>query len=586
MPKRYLITSALPYINGVKHLGNLIGSMLPADVLSRFLRQSGEDVLFICGTDEHGTPAEIAAQEAGIPVEEYCSQMYALQKKIYEGFHIKFDYFGRTSSESNHELTTKIFKALFTNGYIEEKYINQYYSFEDQRFLPDRYVEGTCPYCGYEKARGDQCDGCGKLLNPEDLIKPYSSISHSTNIALQKTLHFFLNMPKLTFAVSAWINQQEQWSDIVKGIAKKWLNEGLISRCITRDLKWGIPVPLEWIEEQKAALSESSQTTPGHQETPQNKVFYVWFDAPNGYISITKDCFKQSNNPDEWKKWWLPENSEDVYYIEFMAKDNVPFHAVFWPSILIGTNLPFKKVDDIKGFHWLTYENGKFSTSQKRGIFSDTALELFPADYWRYYLLSNCPESADSDFNFKSFAAIINKDLADILGNFTNRTIALLKKYANLTINLTLTEETLNKALIEKCTAILHEISDHLSNRSFRQATAALRSLWVLGNEYITQQEPWHTLKTNPQEGEITLIHCIHLLRIFAIASYPFIPSTAHEIFKILQDDENLLATTPIQNSIDFQYFPSGHIIKETHCLFSKIDDAQVDQLTETFSGK
>jgi methionyl-tRNA synthetase len=567
MQKKYLITSALPYINGVKHLGNLIGSMLPADVFARFLRQEGHDVLYICGTDEHGTPAELAAQEADMPIEEYCAKMHEVQKQIYEGFEISFDYFGRTSSESNHALTTMIFQHLYDNGYIEEQYINQYYSPEDKRFLPDRYVEGECPHCGYDKARGDQCDKCGVLLDPEELIEPYSVISGSRNIALQQTQHFFLNMPLLEPQVADWVNNQRNWSDIVKGIARKWLMDGLKSRCISRDLKWGIKIPKKY---------QSDQT--------QEKVFYVWFDAPNGYISITQDWAKNLGNDDEWKKWWLPENADSVYYVEFMAKDNVPFHSVFWPAMLIGTKLPFKMVDDINGLNWLTYDKGKFSTSQKRGVFTDTALELFPADYWRYYLLAICPESADSDFTFDAFADTINKDLADTLGNFVSRTFALLNKYFDLKIPNTSKAAPIE--LEEKCKNILAEISACLTHRKFRQAVSWLKALWVVGNEYITEKEPWHVLKTDITFGGEILTHCVHLLRIFAIASAPFIPTIAKKIAEMLNIDWSTISVIPISQAYSFDYFPERHQLVDSGVLFPKIDSDTVAILTSKYSGE
>jgi methionyl-tRNA synthetase len=539
--------------------------MLPGDVFARYLRQEGHEVLYICGTDEHGTPAELAAQEAGLPVEEYCAKMYEVQKQSYERFDIAFDYFGRTSSPANHELTAMIFERLYENGYIEEKYIQQYYSHVDGRFLPDRYVEGVCPHCGYEKARGDQCDGCGTLLDPEELINPYSVISKSRDIALTQTQHFFLNIPKLESEVLAWVDQQDNWQDIVRGIAHKWIKEGLQSRCITRDLKWGIKVPSRY-----------------QKDKTQDKVFYVWFDAPNGYVSITKDWASASGDSESWKQWWLPEHSDDVFYVQFMAKDNVPFHTIFWPSMLIGTGLPFKKVDDIKGFNWLTYDKGKFSTSQKRGVFVDKALELFPADYWRYYLLANCPESADADFTFESFAATVNKDLADILGNFINRTWTLLKKYFDLKVP----PCSIGSAsdLEDTCKKITADISELLMARKFRQATNALRALWVVGNEYITENEPWRTLKTDPQEGGEVLAHCVHLLRTFAIASAPFIPHTSQKIAEMLNIEN--VANTPISDSVCFDYFKEGHALRDSGVFFEKIDEEKVKALTEKYRGK
>lgn len=560
---RYLITSALPYINGIKHLGNLIGSILPADVYTKFLRQQGHEALFICGTDEHGTPAEIAAQEAGKPIEDYCQEMYSIQKDIYTRFGIDFDYFGRSSASSNHQLTQEIYQHLEKNGFIEEKEIKQYYSFDDKRFLPDRYVEGTCPHCGFQKARGDQCDGCGTLLDPEDLLTPYSTISGSKNIELKATRHLFLDLSQLEDRLKDWVANQPQWPDVVKGIAKKWLNEGLQPRCITRDLKWGISVPKDGYDE---------------------KVFYVWFDAPNGYISMTQDWAEANGTPDLWKEWWMAGN--DVQYTEFMAKDNVPFHAIFWPSVLFAADMNFKQVDYIKGFHWLTYEKGKFSTSQKRGIFTDVALDLYPADYWRYYLLANSPETADSDFSFSLFASVVNKDLADILGNFANRTLSLFQKYYQGQVPLQLTENQVDQTLMQNVQVQMNDLTQNLSQLKFRPAAQHLRALWVLGNEYITVKEPWTAVKTDPEGAMITLIHCLHLLRVFAVASYPFIPETAARILTLLNDsDAEHLSTTSFDAALDFRYFQQGHVLQTPMRLFEKIDDDKVAELTTHYAG-
>lgn len=565
MSKKYLITSALPYINGIKHLGNLVGSMLPADVYAKFLRQSGKDVLYICGTDEHGTPAEIAAQEAGLPIAEYCEKMYSVQKDIYERFSIQFDYFGRSSAFSNHQITQDIYRHLKKNNAVTEQEIKQYYSNTDQRFLPDRYVEGTCYLCGFAKARGDQCDGCGALLEPEKLIDPYSTISGSKDIELKTTKHIFLNLTKMQDKVQHWVDSSTQWPDIVKGIAKKWLNEGLQPRCITRDLKWGVPVPEAGYED---------------------KVFYVWFDAPNGYISMTKDWAAETNAPEQWRDWWMNVD-ESVHYTQFMAKDNVPFHAIFWPAVLFAADMGFKQVDYIKGFHWLTYEKGKFSTSQKRGVFTDTALSLFPADYWRYYLMANCPETSDADFSFAHFASIVNKDLADILGNFCNRTLSLLQKYYDSTIPMKLTDAQVDQALFKRADELVRELQSDLHGLKFRSAAQNLRALWVLGNEYITEQQPWSVIKTDPEAAAIALVHCAHLLRLYAIVGYSFIPATSAKILAFLNDDnETDLVSTPFESSLDFHYFTKAHPVKAPERLFEKIDDAKIVELTESFSGQ
>lgn len=561
---RYLVTSALPYINGIKHLGNLIGSILPADVYAKFLRQDGKDVLYICGTDEHGTPAEIAAAEAGKPVEQYCHEMFDVQREIYERFRIEFDYFGRSSAESNHQLTKDIFLHLEKNGFVEEREIRQYYSAADERFLPDRYVEGICPHCSYPKARGDQCDGCGTLLDPEDLLDPYSSISGSKAIELTTTKHIFLDLSKIEQRLKDWVSNQKQWPEVVRGIAKKWLNEGLQPRCITRDLKWGISVPKEGYDE---------------------KVFYVWFDAPNSYISMTQDWAATTDNPEQWKEWWLAD--QDVHYTQFMAKDNVPFHAIFWPAVLFAADMDFRQVDYIKGFHWLTYEKGKFSTSQKRGVFTDVALDLYPPDYWRYYLLANCPETADSDFSFSLFASVINKDLADILGNFANRTLSLFQKYYQGVVPLKLQPDQVDHTLLQNVEVHVTALTEHLKQMKFRQAAQTLRSLWVMGNEYITNQEPWSVVKTDPDKAMVSLIHCLHLLRIFAVTSHPFIPETASNILIMLNDPAaDQLARTPFSEVINFSYFAKGHALQAPVRLFEKIEESCVQELIRQYGGR
>ena len=564
MTRKHLITSALPYINGVKHLGNLVGSMLPGDVYARFLRQQGEEVLYICGTDEHGTPAEIAAEEAGKDVAAYCEDMYTIQKDIYERFGISFDYFGRSSTSANHKLTQELFLQMRDNNYIEEREILQYYSHADHRFLPDRYVEGTCPSCGYTKARGDQCDGCGRLLEPTDLKDPYSAISGSKEIELQSTKHIFLLLDKLTEGLEAWVATRPEWPDGVKGIAKKWLKEGLHPRCITRDLKWGVPVPLEGYD---------------------NKVFYVWFDAPNGYISITQDWAASIGQPDAWKAWW--QDLEAVHYVQFMAKDNVPFHSIFWPAMLMATGQPWKQVDYIKGVNWLTYDKGKFSTSQKRGVFTDAALDLYPADYWRYYLMANCPESDDADFTFTHFAAIINKDLADILGNFANRSFSLIHKYFEGRLPVVLDEATLDQDLLAKVSTMVADYQKSLSDMKFRQACTQLRSLWVLANEYITLNEPWKTAKTDLLQAGGCLSHCAYLLRLFAILSYPIMPNVSLQVLTLLNDSlKESVGATPFAKGLEFTAYKADHQFAETARLFEKIEDERVAELTAQYDGK
>ncbi len=397
---KFLITSALPYVNGVKHLGNLAGSLLPADIHARFRRQTGHEVLFLCGTDEHGTPSELAAQAAGVPVAEYCARQHALQADIYRRFGLSFDHFSRTSGVANRLLTQELFRHLDAAGHIEPRLIRQAYSATDRRFLPDRYVVGTCPHCGSPNARGDQCESCTRLLDPGDLASPRSAISGATDVEFRETRHLFLKLSGFEGQLRRWIETRRDWPPLVRSIATKWLDEGLKDRCITRDLTWGVPVP-----------------KPGFED----KVFYVWFDAPIGYIAAAIE-WSAARPGRDWRAWW--QGGDGVHYVQFLAKDNVPFHTISFPATILGSGLPLKLPDIIKGFNWLTFEGGKFSTSGQRGIFTDTALTLLPADSWRWWLAANAPENADADFTVERFVDGVNKDLADTFGNLVNRCLA------------------------------------------------------------------------------------------------------------------------------------------------------------------
>src|SRR5258708_7090205 len=404
---KYLITSALPYINGVKHLGNLAGSLLPADIHARFRRQTGDDVLFLCGTDEHGTPAELAARAEGLPVADYCARQHAVQADIYPRFGLSFDHFSRTSGEANRILTQDIFHRLDAAGWIEERTLRQASSPTASPLPPHPHIPRACPHSTTPAARGDQCESCTRLLDPEDLIAPRSAISGATDIAFRETRHLFHRLSHLEPKLRAWIGSRSEWPELVRSIALKWLNEGLRDRCITRDLVCAVPGP-----------------KPGFED----KVFYVWFDAPIGYIAAAVEWAEAAPGRD-WRAWW--EGGEDVRYLQFLAKDNVPFHAISFPAAIIGSGLPLKLADVIKGFNWLTYEGGKFSTSQGRGLFTDAALDKLPADYWRWWLAANSPEGADVDFTVDRFVAGVNKDLADTFGNLVNRCLAFVAARVN-----------------------------------------------------------------------------------------------------------------------------------------------------------
>jgi methionyl-tRNA synthetase len=510
---RFLITSALPYVNGVKHLGNLAGSLLPADVQARFRRQTGCDVLFICATDEHGTPAELGAIKAGQDVRTFCDEQHAIQADIYRRFGLSFDHFGRTSSPQNHALTQHLYRRLDAAGLIEERDLLQIWSPLDQRFLPDRYVLGTCPHCGFESARGDQCDGCDALLEPEELIRPRSALSGDTALEVRNSRHLFLRQSLLVEKLRAWVDSRSGWPPFVVSLAKSWLTSELRDRCITRDLAWGVPVPRAGFE---------------------GKVFYVWFDAPIGYIAATQEWAAAGNR--DWRQWWC--NAEGVQYVQFLGKDNVPFHAVSFPATLLGSGEPWKTVDVIKGFHWLKYDGGKFSTSRGRGIFTDQALEELPADLWRWWLIANAPETSDADFNIGRFANDVNKDLADIFGNLVNRIISFTHRAFDGRIpsgGEPSEQETSLAAELDRRIALLRT---HHEACEFRRAAAETRAIWSAANAYLQHAAPWTIIKSNPVRAGVVTRTGLNLVRLSAALAWSIIPSLSEIVLHAFGDDE------------------------------------------------
>lgn len=558
---KILVTSALPYINGVLHLGHMVGCLLPSDVYARFMRMMGNEVLHIGGTDEHGTTSEVGALKAGMDVKDYCDMFYKKHAQIYNDFRLGFDYFGRTSSEENKEATYHIFEQLDKNGYIEERIIKQVYSIDDKMFLADRYIVGTCPYCGYDKARGDQCENCTKVLEPTDLKDAKSSISGSENLEVRETKHLFLNLPKLQKELETWVKTKEPfWPDVAYTIAQKWLKEGLQERCITRDLKWGFPV-----------------NKPGYED----KVFYVWFDAPIGYIGITKQWEAQNKAERNWKDWWM--NPQEVRHVEFMGKDNVPYHSITFPATLLGTKENWTQVDFLKGFSYLTYEGGKFSKSENRGVFAEDAVKEFDADYWRYWLMANAPESSDSAFAWDLFAGAVNKDLNGVLGNFVSRVL----KMTSSKLGNTVPEGGENIEVDNQLIATIQEKTDnyikYMELMEFRKALAELRAIWVEGNNYISVTEPWTVIKTDEQRAKVILRNCINLIRIFAILSAPVMPVVAQKMLDKLGQKLTLLKDFDVRN--EMSALKGGENFEVGDMLFERITDERLNELKEKYGS-
>ncbi|QGX98934.1 methionine--tRNA ligase [Roseovarius faecimaris] len=567
---RHLITSAIPYINGIKHLGNLVGSQLPADLYARYLRGRGHEVLFLCATDEHGTPAELAAAKAGKPVDEYCAEMWEVQNALGQGFRLSFDHFGRSSSKQNHALTQHFAGRLEAAGLIREVSEKQVYSNADGRFLPDRYIEGTCPNCGYDKARGDQCENCTKQLDPTDLIDARSAISGSTDLEVRETKHLYLRQSQMRDKLNEWIDSKADWPVLTTSIAKKWLNDGdgLQDRGITRDLDWGIPV------------RKGEEDWPGME----GKVFYVWFDAPIEYIACAAE-WAEANGLDAaaWERWWRTDKgAEDVRYTQFMGKDNVPFHTLSFPSTILGSGEPWKLVDYIKSFNYLNYDGGQFSTSQGRGVFMDQALEILPADYWRWWLLSHVPESSDSEFTWENFQASVNKDLADVLGNFVSRVTKFCRSKFSEAVPEGGAWGPDEEALIAELTTRIRAYEGHMEAMEVRKSATELRAIWVAGNEYLQSVAPWSTFKEDPAQAAAQIRLALNLIRLYAVLSAPFIPDAAQSMLGAMRCDD---ARWPDDIAGALTVLPPGHGFEVPEVLFAKITDEAREDWQERFSG-
>ncbi|EEV19993.1 methionine--tRNA ligase [Treponema vincentii ATCC 35580] len=516
--KRKLITSALPYVNNIPHLGNLI-QVLSADVFARFCRLRGYTSLYVCGTDEYGTATETKALEEGKTPRELCDYYHAIHRDIYHWFNISFDYFGRTSTPQQTEIVQGIFKDIEKNGFIKEHTIEQLYCAHCNRFLADRYVRGTCPHCGYEDARGDQCEACGKLLEPTELKAPRCSTCGAAPEP-RSTKHLYIDLPGIVPQYEPWMqkaSKEGQWSNNAVQMTKGWLRDGLQERAITRDLKWGIPVP-------KAGF--------------EDKVFYVWFDAPIGYISITK-CFTDLTGTD-WKNWWLEQS--DVELFQFIGKDNIPFHTVIFPCSLIASGKDWVKLHHISSSEYLNYESGKFSKSKGIGVFGSDAKDSgIPADMWRFYIFYNRPEKNDALFTWKDFQERVNSELVGNLCNLINRTLTFVSRYYNGVIpqrdgpassrdDVRFVTESLRAAAkysIEKITALLEEAE-------LRDAFHELFALSSVANKAFQDGEPWKNREADPEKAEALLFELCYLIKDLLILMHPYMPEYADAVASFL----------------------------------------------------
>jgi methionyl-tRNA synthetase len=550
--KKILITSALPYANNIPHLGNIIGCVLSADVFARFCRSKygKENVLYVCGTDEHGTTTETKAVELGITPEEVTEKFHKIHTSIYNWFGCSFDIFGRTSSKNNHEIAQDIFLKLDKNGFIVEDDLEQLYCEKCEMYLADRFVEGTCPKCGYENARGDQCDNCSNLLNATELINPRCKFCNETPI-VKKERHLFIDLPKLAPKLKSWIDlASKNWSQNAKTMTQGWLRDGLRNRCISRDLKWGIPIP---------------------KKDYEHKVFYSWFDAPIGYIGITKDLLN-----DNYKDWWL--NPENVNLFQFMGKDNIPFHTILFPSFLIGSGDNYTLLHQISSTEYLNYEDSKFSKSRGTGVFGDDVMQTgIPADVWRYYLLSNRPENSDTIFTWHGFQEKTNNELLANLGNFVNRTLTFL--FRNL--DGVVPGKTKDKELTELFIKVKEKqksIIQSLEKVELRRAINEIFALSKIGNVFFQTREPWKH-KEDKEHLNDTVYACTEIVRKLAVLVEPYLPNTSKEIFAQLNLEPQTF--NDLNKSLEI-----GHKINQPKVLFKKLEDKQINELHDKFSGQ
>lgn len=556
--RNILITSALPYVNNVPHLGNIIGCVLSADIFARYCRQRNYNTLFICGTDEYGTATEAKAFEENMEPQAICDKYFSIHNDIYRWFSIGFDYFGRTTTPEQTEIVQDFFLRIKSEGYIITQTVDQLLCEHCQRFLADRFVEGTCPGCKYEDARGDQCDGCGHLVNATELINPRCKVCSKTPV-IKESVQFFLDLPKVEPKLREWAAVAEKgWSSVARAVARPWLRDGLKPRCITRDLKWGIPVPLD-----------------GYRD----KVFYVWFDAPLGYLSITKRYTK------DYEQWWKPKNV-DVSLYQFMAKDNVPFHSIMFPASLLAADQEYTLVKHIMATEYLNYEDTKFSKSRGTGVFGTDARETgIPADVWRFYLAYIRPESQDSNFNWIDLATKTNSELLNNFGNFVNRALMFAEKnFDSIVPAIELRDEDLMLlALVQR---ELTQYNAALEQAKLRDGLRHMLTISKHGNQYMQSQQPWIMVKGSNEEKKIagTVIGvCCNLSCLLSSLIGPFMPNASRDLRSQLGLDVSTYGYIPETVSI---MLAPGHKLGKPSPLFTKIDEQQIAELRSKYRGK
>jgi len=550
--KRYTVTSALPYANGPVHIGHLAGVYVPADIYSRYLRLKKRDIVFIGGSDEHGVPITLKAKKEGLCPQDIVDRYHGIIKKSFKDFGITFDIYSRTSNKTHHETASEFFTTLYEKGEFVEKTSMQFYDEAEKQFLADRYIMGTCPKCGAEDAYGDQCEKCGSSLSAEELINPRSVIS-GNNPVKKETKHWFLPLDKYEDELKQWIlEEHKEWKPNVYGQCKSWLDSGLFPRAVTRDLNWGVKVPLE---------------------EAKDKVLYVWFDAPIGYISATKEL-----TPD-WEKYW---KDEDTKLVHFIGKDNIVFHCIIFPSMLRHEG-SYILPDNVPSNEFLNLEGDKISTSRNWAVWLHEYLEDFPnkQDVLRYVLCANAPEAKDNDFTWKDFQAKNNNELVAVMGNFVNRALVLTHKYFGGVVPQPGSDTEYEKEIRDEIIKIKSNIESNIENYKFREALKNAMNITRLGNKYLADTEPWKLIKTDEERVKTILYYSVQLCALSAVLSEPFLPFTTNNLLEILNIEK-----PEWEETSKFDLVPAEHTINKTKLLFERIEDeaivAQIDKLNKT----
>ncbi len=542
---KYLVTSALPYANGKLHIGHVAGAYLPADIFVRFLKLSHEDVIYICGTDEHGTPISIQADAEGVTPKVIVDRYHALIKEAFDGINIEFDNFSGTARQPHFQISQEFFTNLYNNKHIHPKDTLQFYCEYDKRFLADRYVEGTCPNCGAAGARGDQCDACGQIYDTTTLKEPKCKICGNQPV-IKSTRHWFLHLDGFTQQMKVWLAEKDYWKENVRNFMLNLLEQGLVERSITRDINWGIPVPLDEAE---------------------GKVLYVWFDAPIGYISSTIEWAQKIGQPERWKDYWLDPKTQ---LIHFIGKDNIIFHALIWPAMLMGQDKTYVLPHDIPANEFMNLEGQKISTSRNWAIWVDEFVKEFDGDYLRYYLACNAPESKDSDFSWKDFQNKINNELNNTLGNLAHRVFAFSKKQFNGEVKPVELSEN-GRAVLSEAKELCKEMEKGYREYQVRRNTKISMDIARLGNKYFDESKPWQTIKENRLRAQETIYVCTCLLRMLSVALFPIIPKSMRNLRKMLGLGE-------ISHWYECQEeYKDTLILDEVIQLFSKIDDEVIE---------